>query len=247
MHIAVCDDNIADRKQLERLLKRESDKRIKDKRLDTSNLLYTDSFGNSEVLSKNPMQYDLFFIDMTEEEPDGFAFALQLTKAGVQAPIVLCSSKIDYLSKINGLSARTEQFMHLHKPILTKELSDVIDRALVLCENRIPTIELRSETDTFYVKEDDIVYAVPNGTYVMVALRNGTVVPLHTDMFNFYHQVSMFTHMVLINEKGLFNIIDMESYSLFKVTLKNGVQLKSTPFAAKYIKSALHMYHAETL
>lgn len=26
MHIAVCDDNVADRKQLERLLKRESDK-----------------------------------------------------------------------------------------------------------------------------------------------------------------------------------------------------------------------------
>ena len=27
MHIAICDDNVADRKQLERLLKRESDKR----------------------------------------------------------------------------------------------------------------------------------------------------------------------------------------------------------------------------
>lgn len=247
MHIAVCDDNIADRKQLERLLKRESDKRLNGNRSDTSNLLYTDSFGNSEVLSKNPMQYDLFFIDMTETKPDGFTFALQLTKAGVQAPIVLCSSKIDYLSKINALSVGTEQFMHLHKPILTKELSDIIDKALVLCKNKIPTIELRSETETFYVREDDIVYAVMNDTYVMVTLRNKTVVPLHTNMFNFYHQISMFTHMVLINEKGLFNIIDMESYSPFKVTLKNGVQLKSTPFAAKYIKSALQMYHAETL
>lgn len=247
MHIAVCDDNIADRKQLERLLKRESDKRMKEKGADISNQLYTDSFGNSEVLSKNPMQYDLFFIDMTEEEPDGFTFAKQLADAGVQAPIVLCSSKIDYLSKIKELPEQTEQFMHLNKPILTKELSDVLDKALVLCKNRIPTIELRSETDTFYVKEDDIVYAVPNGSYVQVTLRNGTNIPLHTDMFNFYHQVSMFTHMVLINEKGLFNIIDMESYSLFKVTLKNGVQLKSTPFAAKYIKSALHMYRAETL
>ena len=27
MHIAICDDNVADRKQLERLLKRESEKR----------------------------------------------------------------------------------------------------------------------------------------------------------------------------------------------------------------------------
>ena len=28
MHIAICDDNIADRKHLERLLSRESDKRM---------------------------------------------------------------------------------------------------------------------------------------------------------------------------------------------------------------------------
>ena len=30
MHIAICDDNVADRKQLERLLCRESDKRKAD-------------------------------------------------------------------------------------------------------------------------------------------------------------------------------------------------------------------------
>ena len=65
MHIAVCDDNIADRKQLERLLKRESDKRKND-----SGLIYTDSFGDSEVLSRTPMQYDLFFVDLTEDNSD---------------------------------------------------------------------------------------------------------------------------------------------------------------------------------
>ena len=30
MHVAICDDNVADRRQLERLLKRESDKRSAD-------------------------------------------------------------------------------------------------------------------------------------------------------------------------------------------------------------------------
>ena len=35
MHIAICDDNIADRKHLERLLSRESDKRM-----GTPNLLW---------------------------------------------------------------------------------------------------------------------------------------------------------------------------------------------------------------
>ena len=35
MHIAICDDNVADRKHLERLLSRESDKRA-----GTPNILY---------------------------------------------------------------------------------------------------------------------------------------------------------------------------------------------------------------
>ena len=39
MHLAVCDDNIADRKQMERLLGRESDRR-----LNTTGVLYVDSF-----------------------------------------------------------------------------------------------------------------------------------------------------------------------------------------------------------
>ena len=53
LHIAICDDNIADRKQLERLLKRESDKRAA-----VSGIVYTDSFGNAVARLANPMQYD---------------------------------------------------------------------------------------------------------------------------------------------------------------------------------------------
>ena len=60
MHIAVCDDNIADRKQMERLLGRASDRR-----LHTTGVLYIDSYGNVEAVMRSPMLYDAFFIDMT--------------------------------------------------------------------------------------------------------------------------------------------------------------------------------------
>ena len=53
MHLAVCDDNIADRKQMERLLGRESDRR-----LNTTGILYMDSFGNKEAILTTPMIYD---------------------------------------------------------------------------------------------------------------------------------------------------------------------------------------------
>ena len=98
MHIAICDDNIADRKQLERLLDRESDRRK-----DTSGVFFCDSYGNSEHLSRNPMPYELFFLDMTSEEPDGLSFAIELRRLGVTAPIALCSSSINYREALLSL------------------------------------------------------------------------------------------------------------------------------------------------
>lgn len=242
MHIAICDDNIADRKQLERLLKRESDKRM-----NTTGLLYTDSFGGSNMLTKNHMQYDLFFIDIVTEQPDGLTFALELIKSGVTAPIVLCSSKINYLEQMNVLSPCPSNLMHLEKPIKTAALSDTLDKAHAIQSKRVPTIELRSETDTYYVTEDDIVYALTFGRYVHVFLKDGREVAILTDMYNFYDEVSMYTHMVLLNDHAMFNIVYMDKYSPFKVVLQDGTELKSSPFSVKYIKSALQMYHTETL
>ena len=59
MHLAICDDHMADRKQMERLLGRESDRR-----LNTTGVLYVDSFGSKESILTTPMIYDAIFMDM---------------------------------------------------------------------------------------------------------------------------------------------------------------------------------------
>ena len=223
MHIAVCDDNVADRKQLERLLGRESDSRKAD-----TGVFYTDSYGDSAVLSCNPMPYDLFFIDLTAGEPDGLSFALS-------------RSKIDYEAACSSLPDCPYEFMYLKKPIIKAELSASIDKALKLLSHRTPTIELRSDQDTYYVTEDDIVYAVANGQYVQVLLKDGTEVSFLTRLTEFYYSVEMYSHMVLLTD----NVAYLKDYSPFKVTLKNGVTLKSSPFSFKYIKLALQLYQKE--
>ena len=92
MHIAICDDNVADRKQLERLLKRESDKRAQN-----SGILYVDSYGHPESLLTKSMQYDAFFIDICKTEGlTGIDVVTSLTGLGNAAPIILCSSLINY-------------------------------------------------------------------------------------------------------------------------------------------------------
>ena len=92
MHIAICDDNIADRKHLERLLGRESDKRA-----GTPNILYVDSFGDRDALLRNtPGMYDLFFIDLVETPTLAMETIRLLQEAGAKAPVTMCSSQIDY-------------------------------------------------------------------------------------------------------------------------------------------------------
>ena len=242
MHIAICDDNIADRKHLERLLKRESDKRLA-----TSGNLYADSFGDSALLAKNPMQYDLFFLDMPSEENDALTFALSLIEAGVRAPIILCSSTVDYGKKIEALPSCPSNLFHRQKELKSAELSAIVDIALEYRAKKEPRIELRADTNTYYVLEDDIAYAVMDGEYLHVHLSDGRIIVLFNDVFNFYEQVSMFTHMVMLNNNALINIVYMKDYTTFKVTMQDGTELKSSLFAKKYIKSALQMYHAETL
>lgn len=241
MHIAVCDDNVADRKQLERLLGRESDKRKHD-----TGVFFVDSFGQSSVLARNPMPYDLFFIDLTECTPDGLTFALSLCKTGVSAPIVLCSSKIDYRTAADNLPNLPANLLYIDKPIKTAELSKVLDDAVILQQHRTPTIELRSDIDTYYVQEDDIVYAVSHGKYLDVFLKDGTKIPVISYMDNFYDQISMYTHIVLLSGRALCNIVYVDKYSPFKVILKDGTKLNSSPFSYKYIKWAEQSYQKET-
>ena len=64
-------------------------------------------------------------------------------------------------------------------------------------------------------------------------------------MLNFYSTVNMYTHMVLLTNKTLINIAYLGSYTPFKVKLKDGTSLKSTPFAVSLIKAALTMLLAE--
>ena len=95
MHIAICDDNVADRKHLERLLSRESDKRA-----GTPNILYVDSYGDKDHFLRNPLMYDMIFLDMTATPTVAEEIIGKLVQMGLNAPLILYSSKIDYTTFI---------------------------------------------------------------------------------------------------------------------------------------------------
>lgn len=257
MHIAVCDDNVADRKQMERLLQRASDRRIH-----TTGVFYIDSYGNVEAVMHSPMLYDVFFIDMTTGPVNGFQLARKLIDAGVTAPIVLCISTIDYRAIIDAAIAEVPddgvensnheilrrqlqtQIHFLQKDIRVAELDKMLDYAIDEKSKTIPTIELRGEKDTLYVYEDEILYAEKEGNYAHVVLTEARAVDLLGSVQNFYSQVTGFEHFIPISEKVLINIAHVTKFSLVKVVMRDKHSFTVSPFTVSALKKALDNYQS---
>lgn len=153
IYIAICDNNVADRKQLERLLSREKDKRLHE----DNDVLYIDSFGSEDALLATPVRYDIFFIDVTEGASNGMEIAKKLRHRGITAPIVLCQSTINYTSYVNA----PEDMIYIEKPINAGQVSHLTDVALEWAGRRTPLIEVRCQKDTRFIRYDELVRAIP--------------------------------------------------------------------------------------
>jgi len=138
MHIAVLDDNIADRKQTERLLDRESDRRIH-----TTGNLYVDSFGAIDALFVAPRQYDFFLISW-EEVPDEPVRIIERIRANeLDAPVCVLN-KNDNVKK----ELYPEGTLFLDKPIKVADLTDTIEKVLdILGMNVDPAEEEKEEEE----------------------------------------------------------------------------------------------------
>ena len=128
MHLAICDDHMADRKQMERLLGRESDRR-----LNTTGVLYVDSFGSKESILVTPMIYDAIFMDMTEDGCDAIELSHMLRADGTDVPIVFCCDKVDYRKSKN----LPDNALFLDKPIVVSELTETIDHLLSIKNSKV--------------------------------------------------------------------------------------------------------------
>ncbi|MBP5282478.1 MAG: hypothetical protein J6Z22_08255 [Lachnospiraceae bacterium] len=214
MHVAICDDNGADRKQMERLLKRESDKRAS-----TTGVLYVDSYGNVEALLANALMYDLFYIDLCMTPGVSVADVVDaLAKKGSTAPIVLCSSKINYREQ-----TFPENIFFLDKAIKVSELSESIDKALEIKSEAPNVIELRNEAGTIYVTEDEILYAVTKSRAILVTLTNGRTQEVRTDIYNLYSQLAA-EHDCYLPPTGHFilNCLHIKKLGALKAIMSDG-------------------------
>ncbi len=234
MHIAVCDDNIADRKQTERLLGRQSDRFFKE----TGERLYIDSYGHVTAFMNYPQMYDGLFIDMRNEEPTGFEIARKLVDAGVVRPIILCVSTIDYRKQYEESGLDIPNLKFLDKPIRVAELTAMMDYIKEAKGDPVPTLELRGKDGTVYAKGNDIVCVKKKGPELDIYMEDGRIVSLIEDIYNFYDQCVIFPQLCPVSEYALINVNHIKSTSFMKVLMDNGENIGISFIYRNSIKQA---------
>lgn len=230
MHIALCDDNLADRHQMERLLGRESDKQS-----DTSDMFIVDSYGNPEVMLSHPKAYDLFFIDICQTEGlDAVKVVADLMEKGANAPIVMCCSEINYRES----KSLPENTLFIDKPIKVAELHDIIEEAKVIKAGMPDKVELRKLMDTVYADVADVIYAreKKGNTYVM--LSNGEELESVGPIWLFKRSLGdKHPEFVFANPSVIININHIKSWGpLGAATMSNGKSFLVAKVSRDHIK-----------
>lgn len=153
MHIAVVADNVADRKQAERLLGRANTTLAP-----SIGTLFVDSFGDEESFLHACMRYDLFLLDFDNDVPHSLEVARKLKEKNAPGLVAVCKhaeAPFTYETAIQGLYT-------LDKPILTASLHKLlcdIHLELEKLQSQLDLVELRTDTDTHYVSRSTILYA----------------------------------------------------------------------------------------
>lgn len=223
MYIAVVADNIADRKQLERLLGRANDALCAE-----TGTLYIDTYGDAESLLKAPMKYELFFVDITLS-PDGCREIIQrLRDADVPGQIAVCRTEdtpFSYQDAIEGI-------LSIQKPISNAPLYQMIRNAhKSQLQARVPTIEIRSETETHYVPIERIIYAQSKAHLVYVHLEDGTTLSMLGEIEDFFRWVSNYPEFFYAKKDTVLNQNHVLSHTKREYQLSNGEKISLPRFS----------------
>jgi DNA-binding LytR/AlgR family response regulator len=229
MNIAVCDDNVADRKQTERLLGRASDGRAA-----SSGALFSDSYGNPDALLSHPMLYDIFLLDLCHTEGIRAAdVAARLRAAGSDAPIVLLSSEIAY---------QPEDFpegCHFYKkPLSQQNITEFLELAQAFKDSAEPRIEIRIEKETAYVRECEILYAEAMGEKTRIYMTDGRELTSSINISTFFDDIeSVHPSFAMPNSRQVINCRYVNKFSFpGKAHLVNGMKVSVSPGLMPYVK-----------
>lgn len=239
LHIALCDTNFADRKQMERLLTRESDKRL------NSCVFYMDTYGSKDSLLETPRVYDAYFLDIPDNVYSAYDLAKDIQAKGILSPIIFCNSTMNY----RECGELLPNSVFINKPIVVSELSLILDEILIQKqEHYIPTIEIRNAKEVFYLKEKEIIFCEerPKERKIHIHLQDGSIKEAEAVLENFYTELMSFDTFFMANKSIIANARYVKKVSYFSVTLENDLNFRLTYTNKKDVLSRMERINQVT-
>lgn len=236
MHIAVLDDDVASRKQMERLLERASDANKKN----GLEGYYIDSYGAFDSLHSKAAMYDAIYIDIVDSDIKGHEIAKSILNSGIQGKIILCISSLNYREIISSEDA--EQFLFIDKPVKTEELNNTLSICEENRKNREPQIEIRTKDETLYVKYNEFLYAkalVAGKTTIVLKGRKDTI--YYKDISMVRKAITEYPFMIAVNKDTVISTYHIDRVTSFHVHMDDGtsfpISLKMSSALKKIVKN----------
>jgi len=228
MHVAICDDNVADRKHLERLLSRESDKRR-----GTPNILYVDSYGDTEHFLINPLKYNLIFMDMCLERGTVEYLIGELTAMGYHAPLVLYSSRIDYTAIPN----LPDFVIHAKKPYIPEPLPGFLKLGDENVRGYIITLPVHQNGALIDVEKDEIEYILAAKKGTVLHLSDDTRIDVDEQISDLMALLAPYEEFERVNKNGIANFKFVSAVTLLHLIMQNYYQFPISPLRYREFKS----------
>lgn len=227
MHVAICDDNVADRKHLERLLSRESDKRR-----GTPNVLYVDSYGDKAHFLINPLKYNLIFMDMCLERGTVETIINALVEMGYHAPLVLYSSRIDYTAIPN----LPDFVFHAKKPYIPEPLPQFLKLGDENVRGYIASITVHQNGAPANVPKDEIEYAVSETGKTVLHLLDSTRIDIDEDLLTLRQLLEPYEEFERVNKNGIANFKFVSAVMPLNVIMQSYFQFRISPLRYREFK-----------
>lgn len=215
MHVAICDDNVADRKHLERLLSRESDKRR-----DTPNILYIDSYGDKEHFLINPLKYNIIFMDMCYERGTVEAILDELVAMGYTAPLILYSSRIDYTAIPN----LPDFVIHAKKPYIPEPLPAFLKLGDENVRGYVAAVSVHQNGEAIDVVKDEIEYATTGAHNAVLHLIDGTRIDIDESIADLLQILAPYEEFERANKNGIANFKFVSAVTPFHIIMQSYFQ-----------------------
>lgn len=246
MHVAIYDDNIADRKQTERLMGRESD-RLK---AEGNEGFFIDSYGNIEALMRFPQMYGLFIIDTSYSEETGLDIAKLLIDEGCTGQIVLLTgARYDYRKLAHDKEPELEgRFHYLEKPIRVSDLKDILSECKESAGEALPALELRDDNTVIRAHQDEIIYAASEESlFLKVVLTDNRIIKTMSDPSNFLDECMALgmNAMCAASFSCVINVNHIVSMGMLRVELSDGTTVKLSPLHAIHINKVRTLIHRD--